>query len=230
MRGVVLAAGRGERLRPYTDYVPKPLLNFKGRPLIDHVIVTLRGAGVESILVVTGYMGDAVSRYLMRSHGRDVEVVHNPRWMSGNATSLMAARNRIAAGDFVLSMCDHLYSKSLVEDALADYTGEPTLCVDRKPLHLNDLDDATKVQVGRRGYIKAIGKDLARWNAVDTGVFILPATIFGVDDESYRELSGLMRTLCETGLLRAYDATGAQWLDLDTVSDLEHAVEAAAWI
>jgi 1L-myo-inositol 1-phosphate cytidylyltransferase len=230
VRGVILAAGRGERLRPYTDYVPKPLLNFKGRSLIDHVISALRGAGVESILVVTGYMGDAVSRHLMRSHDQGVKVVHNPMWMAGNATSLMAARSHVASGDFVLSMCDHLYSGGMVEDALADYLGEPTLCVDREPLHLKDLDDATKVQVDRGGYIEAIGKGLARWNAVDTGVFILPATIFEVGDDSCRELSSLMGTLCEMGLLRAHDSTGAQWLDIDTVSDVEHAVEAAAWI
>ena len=230
MKAVILAAGRGERMRPYTDYVPKPLMKFKGRPLVDHVVSALRGAGVDDVLVVTGYMGDAVGRHLLRAYGGEVEVVHNPRWEAGNGVSLMAARERLAGGDFVLSMCDHIYSGSLVEDALADYTGEPTLCVDRKPQHLNDLEDATKVQVDRRGYIKAIGKDLARWNAVDTGVFILPATIFGVGDESYRELSGLMRTLCETGLLRAYDATGAQWLDLDTMNDVEHAVEAAVWI
>ncbi|MFH0850868.1 MAG: NTP transferase domain-containing protein [Candidatus Bathyarchaeota archaeon] len=230
MRGVVLAAGRGERLRPYTDYIPKPLLNFKGRPLIDHVISALRGAGVESILVVTGYMGDAVSRHLMRSHDRDVKVVHNPRWMAGNATSLLAARRHLAGGDFVLSMCDHLYSESLVRDALADYTGEPTLCIDREPVHLKDLEDATKVQVDRGGYIRAIGKNLVRWNAVDMGVFILPVMIFEATDETFRELSSLMRTLCEMRRLKAYDATGAQWLDLDTVSDMEHAMEAAVWV
>ena len=230
MRGVILAAGRGERLRPYTDYVPKPLLNLKGKPLIDHVIMTLRGAGVESIIVVTGYMGDAVGRHLMRSHGQEVTVVHNPGWVSGNANSLMAARSHVTDGHFVLSMCDHIYSESMVEDALACYRGEPTLCVDREPLHLKDLDDATKVQVDRGGYIVAIGKGLTRWNAVDTGVFMLPATIFEAGDDSYRELSSLMGALCERGLLKAHDATGAQWLDLDTVSDVEHAVEAATWI
>lgn len=230
MRAVILAAGRGERMRPYTDYVPKPLMKFKGRPLVDHVVSALRGAGVESVLVVTGYMGDTVGRHLARVYGGEVKVVHNPRWEAGNASSLLAARGRLAGGDFVLSMCDHIYSGGLVRDALAGYTGEPTLCVDREPLHLNDLGDATKVRVDRRGYIKAIGKGLARWNAVDTGVFILPATIFEVGGGAFAELSDLMRTLCEAGLLRAFDATGAQWLDIDTLSDVEHAAEAAVWV
>jgi len=229
MKAVILAAGRGERMKPYTDYVPKPLLRFKGKPLVDHVVSALWSSGVERVLVVTGYMGDAVGRHLARTYGEEIDVVHNPGWATGNASSLMAARRLVAGDDFVLSMCDHIYSSELVSDALAVYAGEPTLCVDREPLHLNDLGDATKVRVDDEGYVKAIGKGLRKWNAVDTGVFILPATVFKVGD-SYGELSDLMGALCGEKLLRAFDATGSPWIDLDTADDLASALEVAYWV
>jgi len=229
VNAVVLAAGRGRRLKPFTDNVPKPLLKFKGRPLIDHVISALREAGVERVLVVTGYMGDAVARHLHATYV-DVEVVPNPRWERGNAASLLVAKGRLAGGDFVLSMCDHIYSGEMVSDALAAYTGEPTLCIDRAPRLLQDLGDATKVLVTRDGYVKAIGKGLRMWNAVDTGVFILPESVFDVGGETYGELSEFMDALSEEGMLRAFDATGNPWVDLDTVDDLENALEAVQWI
>ena len=55
---MVLAAGRGERMRPLTLKVPKPLVELAGRPLIDHVLDKLAGAGVETAVVNVHYLPD----------------------------------------------------------------------------------------------------------------------------------------------------------------------------
>jgi choline kinase len=230
MIGVILAAGKGERLRPITDHVPKPLLSFKSRPLIDHAISRLMGAGVNRIIVVTGYMAPAVTRHLEENYSQYVDVIHNPNWEVGNATSLLSVREKVNGEDFVLSMCDHLFSERLVRRVIESYQGEPTLCIDRSPRYLKDIADATKVQLDRENYVKAIGKSLSRWNAVDTGLFVLPSKVLDTGGASYSELSDLMRVLAEERLLKAFDATGSRWLDLDTHSDIEYALEAAVWV
>ncbi|MDD3762309.1 MAG: nucleotidyltransferase family protein [Nevskiales bacterium] len=64
VRVMVLAAGRGERMRPLTDRVPKPMLEVNGRPLIDHHLWALADAGVEDVVVNLGWCGDVLRRHL----------------------------------------------------------------------------------------------------------------------------------------------------------------------
>ena len=69
----ILAAGMGKRLRPYTDTVPKPMVEIGGRPIIDRTIDKLAAAGVKHITVNTHYMADIIEAHLKKR--RDVEIV-----------------------------------------------------------------------------------------------------------------------------------------------------------
>lgn len=78
MRAMILAAGRGERLRPLTDRVPKPLIDLDGRPLIDYHLEALAAAGFTEIVINQGHLGDMLpealgdgSRWRVRIHWSD---------------------------------------------------------------------------------------------------------------------------------------------------------------
>lgn len=60
MRAMILAAGRGERLRPWTDTLPKPLLKVAGRPLIEHHLLALKTAGFEEVVINVAYKSDLI--------------------------------------------------------------------------------------------------------------------------------------------------------------------------
>ncbi len=60
----VLAAGRGERMRPLTDHTPKPLVVIAGRPLIEHHLLRLRAAGFERVVVNLGWLGARIRDHL----------------------------------------------------------------------------------------------------------------------------------------------------------------------
>lgn len=64
MRGMILAAGFGSRLRPLTDRVPKPLLRVAGHPLIAYPIAVLRAAGVTEIIINLHHLGAQIRRTL----------------------------------------------------------------------------------------------------------------------------------------------------------------------
>jgi MurNAc alpha-1-phosphate uridylyltransferase len=72
-RAFILAAGMGKRLRPYTDTVPKPMVEVGGRPIIDRTIDRLADAGVQYITVNTHYMADMIENHLRKR--TDVEIV-----------------------------------------------------------------------------------------------------------------------------------------------------------
>jgi len=61
---MILAAGRGERLRPMTDTIPKPLLRVRGQPLIERHVVGLVRAGIKRIVINLAWLGSQISEYL----------------------------------------------------------------------------------------------------------------------------------------------------------------------
>jgi MurNAc alpha-1-phosphate uridylyltransferase len=78
MRAMILAAGRGERLRPLTDTIPKPLIEVAGKPLLEHHLQALSDAGFTEIVINQGHLGDMFpavigdgSRWGIRIHWSD---------------------------------------------------------------------------------------------------------------------------------------------------------------
>ncbi|MFO7763515.1 MAG: nucleotidyltransferase family protein [Wenzhouxiangellaceae bacterium] len=74
MRAMILAAGRGERMRPLTDHTPKPLLEAGGKPLIVHQIERLRAAGIERVVINLAWHADAIEAALGDGSAFDVEI------------------------------------------------------------------------------------------------------------------------------------------------------------
>ena len=56
MKAIILAAGRGERMRPLTDHTPKPLLPVAGRPMIEWHLLALATAGVRQVVINTAWL------------------------------------------------------------------------------------------------------------------------------------------------------------------------------
>ena len=226
MKAVIIAAGRGTRLGYLTSNIPKPLITLKKQSLIEYVITSCKKAGINDFLIVTGYKGELIRRKLGEGKelGVNIRYVSNSQWQKGNATSLIAAREKLQDDkNFILSMSDHIFNEALILKALNDYNGKPMVCVDRNPVHVKDIEDATKVMMRLDGSVKDIGKQIVDWNCIDTGVFIFPSNVFNSLDEAASELSKFMMMLVEDRKLVACDVTGIPWLDVDNLRDLEYA-------
>lgn len=77
MKAMILAAGRGERLRPLTDTLPKPLLKAGGKPLIVHLIERLACAGFNELVVNLGYLGDKIEQELKDGRAFGVKIFYS---------------------------------------------------------------------------------------------------------------------------------------------------------
>src|SRR5437764_12093367 len=62
-KAVVLAAGRGTRMRELTADLPKPMIEVRGKPVLQHIVEGLRAAGVGKFLIVVGYRAEAVQNF-----------------------------------------------------------------------------------------------------------------------------------------------------------------------
>ena len=78
MRAMILAAGRGERMRPLTDTLPKPLLEINGKPLIQYHVENLVRAGMTSIVINHARLGAMIERYLGNGHRFGAEIIYSP--------------------------------------------------------------------------------------------------------------------------------------------------------
>lgn len=77
MRAMILAAGRGERLRPLTDNTPKPLLQVGGKPLVEYHIENLVNAGIKEIIINLSYMGDKIRKALGDGNRFGAQIVYS---------------------------------------------------------------------------------------------------------------------------------------------------------
>ena len=107
MRALVLAAGRGERLRPLTDAVPKPLAPVLGRPVIEHLLPRLRAAGAKEIVVNVHWLADR-----LRARVKGVTFVEEPR-LTGTAGPLASAARELAGAPFVVASGDGFHDVDL---------------------------------------------------------------------------------------------------------------------
>lgn len=93
MNAIILAAGMGTRLRPLTESIPKAMVPVLGEPIVERQIRLLTEAGIGSIIVVTGYLGDKLS-YLKKAYG--VSLVYNDKYETyNNLYSLYLVRDQL---------------------------------------------------------------------------------------------------------------------------------------
>lgn len=78
MKAMILAAGRGERMRPLTDHTPKPLLRVAGKPLIVHHLEALRAAGFTDLVINTGHLGEQLPARLGDGRQWGVRIAWSP--------------------------------------------------------------------------------------------------------------------------------------------------------
>ncbi len=230
MKGVILAAGAGTRLEPLTRELPKPLVPVLGRPLIDYTIEAFARAGFSQLAVVTGHNGNALRRYLDDGsrYGLRIRCLPNSRYSLGNATSIFASQPFVQNEPFVVAMADHMISAVILKRLLACSGSSHTLCVDRLAYAPPQINDATKVWVDELGFVTRIGKNVAQWNAVDTGVFLFAPRIFshiaaGPQNDVCSITRTVRRMISRGDPMRTCDVSGAFWLDVDTPEDLKYA-------
>jgi NDP-sugar pyrophosphorylase family protein len=114
MKGLVLSAGYGERLRPLTDRTPKPLLEVGGRPLIHYPLLMLRAAGITEVAINVHHLAAQIEHALGDGAALGLRITYSPeRILAGTGGPLVALRDYFGDDPFVLLNCDTILDLDL---------------------------------------------------------------------------------------------------------------------
>ena len=107
MRGLILAAGRGSRLYPYTEECPKALTELAGKPLIQWQIDAMRTAGIDDIVIVNGYLAEMLEIDGTRQ-------VTNHDWATTNMVDSLFCADGDFGDDLIISYSDIVYEPRII--------------------------------------------------------------------------------------------------------------------
>jgi NDP-sugar pyrophosphorylase family protein len=181
-RAVVLAAGRGKRLRPYTDHTPKPLLPVNGRPTLDYIFTALIQAGVQEICLVTHFMGDQIEAYAGNGEKWGVQIRYcHQATMRGTADALKVALNFVTTSCYVLA-ADYVLPGNYLQILKEAYVqADAPLAVALRPLPAGESSRRSSVRFEENGRIVEIVEQpepgLAPSNIGASLIYIVPPAI-----------------------------------------------------
>ena len=240
IRTIILAAGEGIRLRPYTLDRPKCLVELGGMSLLAYQIKVLENMGIHDITVVTGHSADKIKVL-------GYKTVHNPDYAKTNmVASLMRAADLLnGEADVLILYGDIVYEGRLLR-ALLECHAPICTCVDKSWLRLwkirskDPLIDAETLRLDNSGNVVELGKKpktlkeiqgqymglikvsagfapqlVAHYRQLD------PDAVFDGKDLPNMFMTSFLQHLIDSGRpLRAVITDGG-WLEIDTVQDLE---------
>ncbi|MET0431143.1 MAG: nucleotidyltransferase family protein [Hyphomicrobium sp.] len=109
----VLAAGKGERMRPLTSTIPKPLVPLGGKPLIDHVLDRLAGAGIERAVVNVHYLADKLEKHLAHRSSPKIIISDERKQLLDTGGGTLRALPELGDRPFVIHNSDSVWIEGL---------------------------------------------------------------------------------------------------------------------
>ena len=187
---VLLAAGRGKRLRPYTDLMPKPLLPVNGRPTLHYILTAAANAGIKTACLVTHHLSEQIEAYVGDGSNWDLTAVtcYQPQ-MAGTAHALQVAATtypELFTSDrpFILTATDYILpSDYLANLVTAHQNNDADVTISLKKLQPQEILASSNVRFKENGFVdKIIEKPIAEeinspFSASLT--FVIPEAILG---------------------------------------------------
>ena len=240
MRAIVLAAGQGIRLLPLTADRPKCMVPLAGRPLLHHLLDSLRAAGIEDIVVVAGYRAE-------RLDAPGCRIVLNPAYADTNMVgTLFAASECMDDGaDLLVSYADTVFEPRVIRAVLDQGAGDLVVASDdawrglwsrRMP---DPLRDAESFRLDPDGRIRELGRVPGSYRDIQgqyMGIFKVHGKRIGdfkcfydnldrsatYDGKPFQRMfmTSLLQALIDAGWRAQAARTSGGWLEVDSIEDL----------
>jgi MurNAc alpha-1-phosphate uridylyltransferase len=212
MKAMILAAGRGERMRPLTDHTPKPLLKVAGVPLIEHHIRALHAAGHRTLVINHAYLGEQISDFLGDGSRFGVRIQYSPEPAGALETGGGIKRALPLLGDEPFLVING--------DIWTDYAYPPMQLHPDRLAHLVLVDNPPHHPTGDFSLLQGDVSDTGRARLTFSGIGVYHPRLFDRRPATAFPLAPLLREAMRTGQVSGEHYPGA-WQDIGTPDRLE---------
>ena len=237
MQSILLAAGQGTRLRPFTDHQPKCMVPYQDKPIIDHILEVQRASGVDDIVIVKGYCAEAL-------HREGTTGCENKAYATTNMVTTLFSAQEYIKGDVLISYTDIIYRREILAALLAcDEDIAITVDLDWQKLWEqrmdNPLEDAETLELGPSGEVLSLGKKPESYSEVqgqymglikltDKGSETLKSHYNSLDRDKLYDgkdfenmyMTSLLQSLIDAGHRVQSVPVRGGWLEIDCPGDM----------
>ena len=232
MKAIILAAGKGQRLQPHTNEIPKCLLTLDTQTILEHQINHLKTCDIDEVNVVVGFASNKVEEFLGNydSLGMKINTIYNPFWETTNSLfSLWAARFQLNS-DVVLLNGDDVFELEVMKQILSN---KDDICVPYKVKKEYAAEDM-KIQI-KDGLLSSIGKNLKNASGESVGIRVFRNEGVEILKRSLEKeirtesfnlkwyASSIERILQRGHKIKALNINSLYWHDVDYPNDLNNA-------
>jgi len=227
MRAIILAGGLGERLRPLTDKMPKPLLPIKGRPLLEHLLMFLKKYDIKEVTVSVGYKAEMIMDYFGNGEklGMHIDyVVEKERLGTGGCLNLLKER---PTGTFIVMNGDNLTNFDL-SDMISYHKRKGK----KATLALLEVEDPSAYGVAKikdnliEEFIEKPKKEDAPSNLISSGFYLFePEVLSLAKGKTHFMLEKEVFPILAKEKELAYYKINTQWFDVGTLERYEQAIK-----
>jgi N-acetyl-alpha-D-muramate 1-phosphate uridylyltransferase len=217
---MILAAGRGERLRPLTDTTPKPLIEVGGRPLIVRHLERLSAAGFEEVVINLSWLGEQIAGFLGdgRTFGLNIRYSEEPPGALETAGGIVQALPLLGEAPFVAISADILTDYPFGQLRTADLT---------RPVHLVLVDNPPHHPDGDFSLEKDRVHPAGRNRLTFSGIAVFDPAVFAGLPPGHRALRPVLEQAIARDRVSGEHYTG-QWTDIGTPQRLADAQQSFA--
>jgi NDP-sugar pyrophosphorylase family protein len=225
MRAVILAGGKGQRLRPYTTVLPKPLMPIGDMPILEVVLRQLKAAGITRVTMAVGYLAELLQAFFGNGARFGIEINYSfedkPLGTVGPLTlieSLAHERDFLVMNGDVLTTID--YSK-LIERHRAS-GADVTIATYRREVKI----DFGVIEVGAQGFLTGYIEKPRFDYRVSMGIYCFDVTVLKrLSPGGYCDLPDLVKSLLAEGRKVASYPFEGYWLDMGRPDDYATAID-----
>jgi UDP-N-acetylglucosamine diphosphorylase / glucose-1-phosphate thymidylyltransferase / UDP-N-acetylgalactosamine diphosphorylase / glucosamine-1-phosphate N-acetyltransferase / galactosamine-1-phosphate N-acetyltransferase len=207
-QAVILAAGEGQRLRPFTVARPKAMLSIAGKPILRYIIEALAVNGIRRIVLVVGYRKEQVYDYFGAGEQLGVEIAYVTQEAQLGTAHALARARELVRDDFLVISGDNLIEAGTLAGIVA--VEPPAVLVKR--VETPDRYGVVGIEGGGVKCIVEKPKEAAG-NLVNTGIYAFTTDIFRCINDVL-DLPDVLNNMIEAGqAIRAVETDGT-WLDV----------------
>jgi len=222
MKAVILAGGKGTRLRPYTTVLPKPLMPVGDLPILEILIRQLRVRGLRDIIISTGYLGRLIMAFFEDGSNLGVNIEYSKEEQPLGTVGGLALMKHYLTDTFLMINGDTLTSLDF-SDLIAyhkKHSPIATVALNRRKVYV----DFGVVEIGDNSSIVGYIEKPTIEHLVSMGVYVLePEILKYIEPGAKMDFPDLVKLLISCGEdIRGYTFEG-YWLDIGRVDDYERA-------